>query len=116
MFSKAIERITTMIQRITAKLGNMRKAQDWVVYPPVAGRNGITIQSDKRIACFDPENGKGLLSDGKGGHQGFHKLMPFAGAITVIVPPGVVQAALAAQPKSGDVIGSIGSGGVVRIA
>lgn len=95
---------------ITAKLGNMRKAVEWVVYP--AGRivtsnpNGsITIQSDHRIASFDPKTGRGYLSAHKGAGAYFMHLQPFLGATEVLVPRDVIVAALAAQPQSGDEIG-----------
>jgi len=105
-----------MIKRITAKLGNMRKAQDWVVYPGTrqhSGRDGLLIQCNNRIAWIDlAGSGFGVLSDGRGGHQGFHKLDKRFGARAIVVPADVLEAAKAAQPQSGDTIGS----GVVKIA
>jgi hypothetical protein len=94
---------------ITAKLGNMRKAVDWTVYPRSTNDDNakVIIQSDKRICEFDPETGEGLLSSGKGGHPGFHMLMPIMGAKAVSVPREVINAALGGQPKTGDVIGGI---------
>tara|TARA_Y100000310_G_scaffold134821_1_gene133730 strand:- start:841 stop:1143 length:303 start_codon:yes stop_codon:yes gene_type:complete len=100
------------MKTITAKLGNMRKEKEWVVYPFVEGRDGLVIQCDKRIAQFDPETGEGRISDGKGGHPGFLKLQKFLGATEIVVPEEVREAAKAAQPQSGDTIGN----GVVRIA
>jgi hypothetical protein len=100
------------MKKITAKLGNMRKVQDWVVYPRQEGSDrGVVIQCDNRICSFDPDTGKGMLSDGKGGHQGFHKLNAFLGAKEITVPDEVRLAAIEATPKKGDTIG----GGVVRI-
>jgi hypothetical protein len=74
-------------QNITVKLGNMRKAQEFTVCP-VSNQEPhlVTIQSDKRIAKIDLNTGKAMLSDGKGGHQGFMKLLPFMGATEVDVP------------------------------
>lgn len=98
-----------MFIEITAKLGNMRKAVKWTVYPHVTGHesNEVMIQSDRRIAKFNTETGEGFVSDGKGGHPGFYKLLPMAGARPVTVPQEVIDAALAAQPKSGDTIGGV---------
>lgn len=50
------------MKKIIAKLGKMRKAVDWVVYPAGTAENVIIIQSDKRIAFFDATTGKGRLS------------------------------------------------------
>jgi hypothetical protein len=79
-------------QTLTVKLGNMRQAQEFTVCP-VSNTEPhlVTIQSDKRIARIDLNTGKGVLSDGKGGHQGFHKLMPFLGAKEVDVPVDVLE-------------------------
>lgn len=59
---------------INLKLGNMRKAQNFTIYPFREGDTHIIIQSDKRIARIDIKTGKGLVSSGKGGHPGFHAL------------------------------------------
>ncbi|MGH8335626.1 MAG: hypothetical protein ACRETL_02100, partial [Gammaproteobacteria bacterium] len=51
------------IKKIEAKLGDMRKAVEWVVYPKGTSDAGLlVIQADKRIAAFDPTTGKGMLS------------------------------------------------------
>jgi len=102
------------MKHLTAKLGNMRKTQEWVVYPASrTNDNSILIQCDNRIASFNPQTGAGILSDGKNGHQGFHKLNAFMGAKSITVPQDIIDSAIAAQPQSGDAIGSTG---VVRIA
>ena len=94
------------VQRITAKLGNMRKAADWVVYPASrTGESEIVIQSDTRIASFDPATGKGLLSKAKPNGAYFMHLSKFMGATEIEVPADVIAAVQAAQPKSGDQIG-----------
>lgn len=99
-----------MIKKIHAKLGNMRKVVDWVVYP--GQKDGrITIQSDKRIATFSvsPEGsipqGKVLLSSHQSGGAYFLHLSPMCGAKLYDLPEDVRAAALAAQPQSGDEIG-----------
>jgi len=93
--------------RITAKLGNMRKAAEWTVYP--VSRNGtdetITIQSDHRIAQFYKSTGNGLISVHKTNGAYFLHLSQMLGAKRITVPADVIAAASAAQPKSGDSIG-----------
>lgn len=94
-----------MMKQITAKLGNMRKAQEFIVYPAsklLDESTKITIQSDKRIAQFDTVTGEGKLSVQRPNGAYFHDL--FFGT-DVVVPQDVIAAALAAQPKSGDEIG-----------
>jgi hypothetical protein len=94
------------MKSITAKLGNMRKAADWVVYPTTVGDAGtLMIQSDTRIAQFDPATGAGMLSAAHGNGSYFMHLNAFMGAKPVIVPADVIALALGAQPKSGDQIG-----------
>jgi hypothetical protein len=79
-------------KRFEAKLGNMRKPQNFIVCPVSTDEENIrTIQSDKRIARVNLETGKVILSDGKGGHQGFHKLMEFAGAKEYDAPQEVLD-------------------------
>jgi hypothetical protein len=92
--------------KVTAKLGTMRKAVEWTVYPrnaDAAATDRVLMQSDHRIAEFDPTTGAGRLSAHKSGgayffHLGF-------GATRITVPPEVIAAALAVAPKSGDEIG-----------
>lgn len=90
---------------ITAKLGKMRKAVRWIVYPALKdGR--IQIQSDKRIALFsnDGSNRAILSKHISSGAYGVH-LSPACGATVVDIPQDVIDAALAVQPQSGDRIG-----------
>jgi hypothetical protein len=62
----------------------MRKSVRWTVCPVVGSHpTERIIQSARRIANVDLATGRAVLSDGKGGHQGFHKLQPFAGAKVV---------------------------------
>lgn len=89
--------------RFTAKLGSMRKAKDWVTYPR-GSKPEVIIQCDDRIAIFNPENGKGLLSKSTR-NPGFIFLNPALGATLVEIPPEVVKLALASEPKPGQEIG-----------
>lgn len=94
------------LKRVMAKLGNMRKAADFIVYPKSTDdtSKNLIIQSDSRICKFDVETGKGLLSANKRG-AGFMHLHPVLGATVIDVPSDVIEAAKAATPKSGDEIG-----------
>lgn len=80
-----------MIKNIKCKLGNMRKVVDWVIYPPEEQSKSVIIQSDRRIARVFLDKNVAMLSDGKGGHQGFHKLSPTMGAMVVDVPEEIVK-------------------------
>jgi|14_taG_2_1085336.scaffolds.fasta_scaffold04595_7 hypothetical protein len=95
-----------MIKRLDLKLGSMRKAQDFIVYPASRDEGSkVLIQSDKRIAQIDIETGEGMLSSGKAGHPGFIELMEIRGAKPIKVDTEVIEAIKAARPKSGDMIG-----------
>lgn len=90
---------------VTAKLGTMRKAREWTVNPPVAGREGqIIAQADGAICCFDPNTRKGVLNQ-KGEY--FVHLSPGTGAVPYEFPQDFVDACIAAQPKPGDRIGGM---------
>jgi len=95
-----------MFKEINAKLGNMRKAADWTIYPHNDNGN-IVIQSDTRICKFDPTTGKGVLSRNVPNGAYFHHLNKFLGAIDVVVPREVIDACIDNQPKSGDKIGGL---------
>lgn len=76
---------------ITCKLGTMRKAAEFTIYPLNPSTPDIVqIQSDKRIARVQLSTGKCLLSDGKGGHPGHMKLSPALGAVVVDMPADVL--------------------------
>ncbi len=95
------------MQHITAKLGNMRKATDWVVYPAQPMNPHIlVIQSDHRIAHIDSQTGEGMLSAHKSGGAYFVHLVKEAGASYITAPKDVIEAALAARPQSGDNVGA----------
>lgn len=82
-------------QKVTGKLGNMRRATDWVVYPRDADANPdektVLIQCERRIALVELDTGKAIVSDGKGGHQGFLKLNPVLGAKRCEVPVDMLE-------------------------
>ena len=78
------------MRSITGKLGNMRKSVEWTVYPSKNDGTEI-IQSENRIAQIHLASGKALLSDGKGGHQGFMKLSKYLGATVVDCPDEIIS-------------------------
>ena len=86
---------------ITAKLGKMRQAVQWIVYP--AQKDGrIVIQADKRIALFANDgSNKGFLSKSVPSGAYFLHLSPAGGASGVDIPQAVIDAALAVQPQKG---------------
>ena len=86
---------------VTGKLGNMRKAVEWVVYPRRAdarGKSVVIIQSDNRIAAVNLDTGDAVLSDGKGGHPSFQKLSESLGATKCICPSEMLEQ-LRQQPE-----------------
>jgi len=94
------------MKQFSLKLGNMRAPQRFVVCPRPSNYgpeyNMVIIQSDKRIGQFDKTTGMGVISDGKNGHPGFHKLSPSLGAMPVTLPADVLAALVEAEPQKGD--------------
>lgn len=101
------------MKRIQAKLGKMRKPQEFIVYPKQEGSNRVVIQSDKAIAAFNPDTGKGLLNI-KGCY--FVHLNHLAGAIDYQFPKDFIEACIEARPQSGDLIGYSRITGPVYVA
>jgi hypothetical protein len=92
------------MKRLTIKLGSMRKAKDWVVYPRETGESKLVLQCDDRIALIDPDTRKGVLSKSCR-NPGFMMLSTALGATPIEVPDEVVAQALTLQPRGGDEIG-----------
>ncbi len=94
-----------MIKSFPLKLGNMRKPQNFVVYP--GEHDGkIKIQSDDCIASVDVNTGETRWARNRGGAY-FHHLS-FGGNIangTEIIPIDVVNSLRNGMPKKGDEIG-----------
>lgn len=96
------------VQRVMAKLGTMRKAEDFIVYPlskTSGDASELVVQSDHRIAKIRVADGKAWLSVYKKNGAYFPHLMPFLGATLVDVPAALVAEFVAARPVSGDEIG-----------
>lgn len=97
-----------MIKNIMLKLGNMRRAAEFIVYPNRSQgepEDYLLVQSDKRIARINLTTGTGLLSSGKGGHPGFVMLSKALGAMDIQVDAVTLETLKAAQPVRGDKIG-----------
>lgn len=74
------------LKHVKAKLGTMRKAQDWLPQP--CDNGDIVVQSDKRIGRFNPTTGAGMLST-RGSY--FIHLLPEMGAMCFIFPEEFVK-------------------------
>jgi hypothetical protein len=91
-----------MRRTFSAKLGKMRKPQEFVAFIDNA-TGKIIVQSDKSIGLFDPETGKGILNI-KGSY--FIHLNVVLGAKPFQFPPDFVEMAKTACFKPGDQIGA----------
>ena len=91
-----------MFTTVRARFGNMRKETSFTLCPGSGGR--VILQSEKRIAeLLSPD--VVLLSDGKGGHPGFHKLSRDLGAREFPVDRGLGETIIAlAQQSLGPVV------------
>lgn len=89
-----------MIKTVSAKLANMRKPQEFVIYPD-RGDGTVLVQSDKSIGQFDKATGKGLLNT-----KGCYFVhLHMRGVIEYQFPEDFVKACIAAIPQPGDEIG-----------
>lgn len=82
-----------MFKKVYAKLGKMRKEQDFIVQPRSDGT--IMVQSDRSIGVFDFKTGKGKLNT-KGCY-----FTHLATAEPFDFPPEFVQACLEVCPSQG---------------
>lgn len=87
------------MKHIEAKLGNMRKPQEFIVYPP-SDKENIIVQSDKSIGAFNRKTGEGVLNT-KG--QYFPYLTN--GAKPYIFPTDFVLECIASYAEAGNLIG-----------
>jgi len=99
-------------KRVNFKVGPMRKAVNWSVYPrsynQESGEQFLFVQSDKRALKIDLKTNKGMISNGKG-HPMFASVTPFMGGKEIDVPQEIVDQCMEAIPNSGDKIGSANS-------
>ena len=91
-----------MTRCITAKLGNMRKPQEFIVYP-TSNQGNVIVQSDKSIGAFDAKTGEGMLNT-KGCY--FVHLNRQLGAKPYTFPTDFVVKCIAKQFEAGDLIGT----------
>jgi hypothetical protein len=99
-----------MLKSVTCKLGNMRKAVEWTVYPRPTNvgpeYSTVTIQSDSRICQFDTKTRKGMLSKHRSSGAYFMHLSSFLGATEVEIPQELVDQLVEEIPQPGTKIGS----------
>lgn len=86
---------------VHAKLGNMRKEQEFIVYP-TSDKGNVIVQSDKSIGSFDTKTGIGVLNT-KGCY--FPHLNAFCGAQPFTFPADFVVKCIVNQYETGDIIG-----------
>ena len=96
------------MKHVEAKLGKMRKPQQFVVQ--LTDKGNFIVQSDKSIGQFDMNTGHGLLNT-KGCY--FHHLTKFLGAEEYQFPADFVQQCHAAFALKGDLIGASAETGPV---
>lgn len=98
---------------IKAKLGRMRKPQEFVIYPKQDDPGHIIIQSDKSIGRFDRNTGKGVLNT-RGCY--FVHLNKILGAEPYEFSMEFVRMCEEIQLGKGDLIGSSPETGPVYVA
>jgi len=90
------------MKSVTAKLGNMRKPQEFVVYPP-SDKGNVIFQSDRAIGAFDIKTGEGVLNT-KGCY--FPHLNQICGARPYTFPQDFVLQCIGAYTETGSLIGT----------
>ena len=94
--------------KVVAKLGNMKKAVEWTVYPKAtdgSDEDRVIIQSHARIAAIKTSTGKALLSKACPNGAYFCHLHPAAGATVVDVDPVLLALVVTQIPQPGQEIG-----------
>ena len=98
---------------ITLKFGNMRKAQDFTIYPFDKNSVSIIIQSDKTIASIDHVTGEMKYNSRPGGAYFIHLVMP--DAKKDVMKPEVLQQIKDLIIGGGDTL-TLGGGAMVVTA
>lgn len=94
------------IRTVSMKIGNMRKPQEFVIYPD-RGNGKILAQSDDCILEFDATTGVGVWARNKNGAQTPHLIIGGnIGKGTITLTSEQINAFKEAQAKPGDRIGS----------
>jgi len=104
------------VREVIFKIGNMRTAVPWVVYPHTYSSshfpyNTMFLQGDKRALTIDLTTKKGMLSNGKA-YPGFATTQPSLGGTEVDVSDEIIALCTESQSKSGNEF----VGACVRIA
>ena len=93
------------MKTITARLGNMRKAAHWVIYPEGYNPGGyFVIQSSTRMARINSKTGACLLSKHcpNGAYQ--KHLQIEAGATWIQISSDLMDEIISKQPKPGEAL------------
>lgn len=78
-------------REIDLKLGNMRKAQSFLMYPNDPSADRARLQSDNRCLIVDLTSGKGLLSKSVANYPRFEHCAPAVGGMFVDVGAEVLS-------------------------
>ena len=104
------------MRTVTATLAGMRKPQKFVVYPRQGDDQDIIVQSERAIGSFNRTTGQGRLNWRGSAPKYFLHLSRRLGAEPYTFPPAFIAACIAAQPVSGDLIGTAPITGPVYVA
>lgn len=99
--------------QISLKLGNMRKPQDFTIYPINTGDTRFNLQSDHRCVQVDMETGKGMLSKQVPNYPTFYHCAAQFGGMAVQLTPDELQELKLTAIGKGE---TIDMGGGVMIA
>ena len=89
------------IKTVTTKFGNMRKAQEFVVYPNSTPEE-VFVQSDTVYARINRQTGEARFVNNKNRNNSVGLMLSGS---NIVVPMDIVAQFVAAIPKSGDRIG-----------
>ena len=93
-----------MFKTFTAKIGNMRKPQRFVVYPRKSPTDEYIFQSDKCIGSYNPVTKAGKFNN-KGCY--FHHLNTMLGAKNVEWDASFIKVLEMTESKEGDSMGGV---------
>ncbi len=104
------------VRRFDFKLGGMRKADSFIVYPRSTAADGSLVVQGKRTIARIEGDGTGWLNWRGSNYKGFAHLSPLMGGERVTFPVEFLRLVVECVPNSGDVIGSTPLTGTVRPA
>lgn len=93
------------MKTVIAKIGNMRKPQEFVVYPAKTGENNniISVQADTVFARIDITSGRAIVANVPNSTHVNSSHLATHGKVYVI-PADILTLFIQAQPKQGDTI------------